>query len=145
MRNARVPKWGLTHIVEQVFATDVSGEGGERGQQPPRSRVSEWSGFPLRTLGESAMHAAIWNGSLRVMHFLLEQGQHPDARDKWRMTPLMVAIMRHALPLIRTVFRGRETIPYHLTMDVRTYRCLVQPTAQFSNLCIAINPRRTLS
>lgn len=123
----------------QVVASDVRGEGGAREQQPPRSRVSEWSGFPLRTLGESAMHAATWNGSLRVMRFLLEEGQHPDARDRWRMTPLMVAIVRHALPLIRTVFRGREAIPYHLTMDVRACRCLVHPTAQSLSLCVTID------
>lgn len=114
--------------VLQIFAIDAGDERGESAEQPPRTRVSDWSDFPLGTLGDSAMHAAAWNGSLGVMRFLLEQGQRPDARDNWQMTPLMVTIMRHALPLIRSVFRGREAIPRHLAMDVRALFLLLSLT-----------------
>jgi hypothetical protein len=112
-------------LTSQTFDNDHRGRGDDStyGQRLPRTRASDWSGFPLHTLGASAMHAATWSGSLDVMRFLLEQGQHPDSRDDWEMTPLMVITMRHTLPFIRRVFHGRETILRHLVMDVRACMC----------------------
>ncbi|EGZ23203.1 hypothetical protein PHYSODRAFT_410639, partial [Phytophthora sojae] len=60
----------------------------------PRSRFCSWNEFHLHTIGASALHAAVWDGSLGIIQFLLEESQSPDSADDSGVTPMMLVIMR---------------------------------------------------
>ncbi|RLN65440.1 hypothetical protein BBJ29_005727 [Phytophthora kernoviae] len=70
-------------------------------------------------VGSSTLHTATWHGNKKVVEYLLESGQDPDAQDDTGMTPISLVIMNHNLQAQRCVFRDREAIQRNLIMDCR--------------------------
>ncbi|KAG6613510.1 uncharacterized protein IUM83_04522 [Phytophthora cinnamomi] len=84
-----------------------------------QARFCSWDAFHLHTIGASALHAAVWDGSLSIIRYLLEEGQSPDAADDSGMTPIMFTIMRLNLLATRCVFRDGQVVRRNLVMDCR--------------------------
>ncbi|RLN98095.1 hypothetical protein BBJ28_00025073, partial [Nothophytophthora sp. Chile5] len=76
-----------------------------------------WEQFHLPTVGASALHTAVWEGSFAVVTFLLEAGQSADTGDDSGMTPLMTAVTHFNLVTMRCVFRNNLAVRRNTVMD----------------------------
>ncbi|KAG6613508.1 uncharacterized protein IUM83_04523 [Phytophthora cinnamomi] len=83
------------------------------------ARFCSWGDFHLRTIGASALHTAAWSGELKIVEFLLESGQDPNADDDSGMTAIMVAILHLNLLTMRCVFRNGEAVRRNTVVDCR--------------------------
>ncbi|KAG7376050.1 hypothetical protein PHYPSEUDO_014560 [Phytophthora pseudosyringae] len=83
------------------------------------SQFGSWNGFHLHTMGASALHAAVWEGQLDVIQFILEAGESPDTSADNGLTPTMMAIMHLSLMTMRCVFRDGVAVRRNLVVDCR--------------------------
>ncbi|RLN91686.1 hypothetical protein BBJ28_00026609, partial [Nothophytophthora sp. Chile5] len=91
--------------------------GGIASTQQRQARFCSWEHFHLPTLGASALHTAVWDGSVSVVEFLLRAGQSPDSADDGGLTPIMLAVMRHNVVTMRCVFRDGLAVRRNLVVD----------------------------
>lgn len=99
----------------------------------PRSPTTfcDWEQFYLATIGDSALHAAAWEGHAPILQYLLEEGQSPDARDDRGMTVLVVTLLRHSVQAMRAVFLGPDIVQLNTVVDVSS--SFVKPVSTKAN------------
>ncbi|KAE9292806.1 hypothetical protein PF008_g24968 [Phytophthora fragariae] len=109
---SRFPEWLDLQWNTRPTASDSSSHG--------QARFCSWNNFHLHTIGASALHAAVWDGNLSIVQFVLEASQSPDTRDDNGVTPILLAIMRLNLITMRCVFRDGEAVRRNLVMNCRS-------------------------
>lgn len=87
--------------------------------RPQRQQFCGWNGFHLSSIGASTLHTATWEGSLGIVELLLQAGQDPDTRDAAGLTPIMVALLRYNVVVMRCVFRNAKAVRRNIVVDVR--------------------------
>ncbi|KAJ8519164.1 hypothetical protein ON010_g18110 [Phytophthora cinnamomi] len=82
-----------------------------------RQQFCSWKGFHLSTIGASTLLTATWEGDLGIVELLLEAGQDPDTRDNGGLTPIMVALLRYNVVVMRCVFRNGQAVRRNIVVD----------------------------
>ncbi|KAE8957229.1 hypothetical protein PR003_g32496 [Phytophthora rubi] len=104
--------------LQRLVGAAVDAATPDLGRQP-RQQFCGWNGFHLSTIGASALHTATWEGSLGIVELLLEAGQNPDTPDESGLTPIMVALLRYNVVVMRCVFRNGQAVRRNVVVDCR--------------------------
>lgn len=86
------------------------------------------------------MHTATWEGSLGIVELLLEAGQDPDTPDERGLTPIMVALLRYNVVVMRCVFRNGQAVRRNIVEDVSVLLRLgkLSPEGMGLTICVAL-------